>query len=183
MTITRPKSKKQDMPIQKIGLRAFSRFLAVCVYKHSLRDASVGSKDFYYRLISSTSSSPTIILFSVIYMTRLRIANSSLLRDFPGDLVYTACLMLAYTMVDDAPYDTQSWATLSSYSPRQLNTMTREICAQFDYNLQVNLHAYYRFESDITKYFKISPSCTSLRKSFTPSTPYRVPNSLSYPLY
>ncbi|KAI0226382.1 hypothetical protein L0F63_002495 [Massospora cicadina] len=71
-------------------------------------------------------------------MTKLRIGALALLLEHPGTLIYTACLMLACNILDDAPYDTDSWATLSGHPALLINRVAREVAICLDYRLQLS---------------------------------------------
>ncbi|KAJ9057560.1 hypothetical protein DSO57_1021501 [Entomophthora muscae] len=138
-----------------IGHPSFGRFLQVCVFKHSLYPCPghSGTSNFYFKLLSTTNTPTATIILSIAYMTKLRLGAVSLLKEHPGTLIYTACLMLACNILDDAPYDTDSWATLSGHSAQLINRVARTIALCLDYRLQVAPEVHAKFESFVMSYF------------------------------
>lgn len=139
-----------------VGHPSFARFLQVCVQKHSLYPAAghSGTSHFYYKLLSTTATPTATIILSIAYMTKLRLTAAPLLGEHPGTLIYTACLMLACNILDDAPYDTDSWATLSGHTSVLINRVARRIALCLDYRLQVAPEAHAKFEAFVMSYFQ-----------------------------
>ncbi|KAJ9052158.1 hypothetical protein DSO57_1037037 [Entomophthora muscae] len=141
-----------------------ARFLEVSVLKHSRFPGAPGNRSFYHKLISATSTPINLIVLSMLYMTKLRTVNSPLLDEYPGQLVYTACLQLAFGIADDVPYATRSWSTLSGYSLKQINSVIRSILHALDYRLEVTSSAFAKYKSCMLRL--ISPSYPIFTNNF-----------------
>lgn len=148
--------------------RTLARFLEVSVLRHSQFPVAglSGSQGFYHRLIATTSAPTNHVALAMLYLTKLRVARSALPHECPGDLLFTACLLLAFDMLDDAPYTTESWALLSGYTRQQINSVVRGILHALDYRLAVTPAAFQKYQAHVLRY---------LAKQATPSPCTRLP--------
>ncbi|KAJ9056702.1 hypothetical protein DSO57_1030201 [Entomophthora muscae] len=146
MTITHYQPKATEA--KPITHRSLARFLEVSVFKHSRFPVAgtSGSQNFYYKLISTTSAPTNHVVLGMLYLTKLRSVNSPLLEEYPGNLMFTVCLMLAFDILDDTPYDTRSWSSLSGYSRRQITTVANKILQALDYRLTITTSAFSKYK-------------------------------------
>lgn len=154
-----------------VSHRTLARFLETSVHRHSWFpvQGTSGNQDFYHRLISTTSAPTSYVVLGMLYMTKLRGKSFSLLCEFPGDLLFTGCLLLAFDILDDTPYDIKSWAILSGYSKGQINTVVRSILHGLDYRLAITPSAFHKYEVIMLKHVS-SPSPSSYPSP--PSSPH-----------
>ncbi|KAJ9071839.1 hypothetical protein DSO57_1033167 [Entomophthora muscae] len=159
-------------PSKPISHRTLARFLEVSVLKHSRFPVAgtSGSHNFYYKLISTTSAPTNHVVLSMLYLTKLSVINSPLLKLYPGDLLFTSCLLLAFNILDDTPYDTKSWSILSNYSKQQVNSVVRSILHALDYRLAISPSAFQKYEALMLRYVSSHPVHPSPLSP--PSSPY-----------
>lgn len=141
---------------------ALSEFLEDYVAKCSryAGPGNSGDRHFHLNLLESTNSSVNAVLVSVAYLTRLRFTDPSVLQRHPGSLVYTACLMLAYKFLEDAPFTLASWAMLSHYPGHAITRVAREILQCLDYRLHVTKDSLKRVGDFIATYTRHPTSCS-----------------------
>ncbi|KAJ9052198.1 PHO85 cyclin-5 [Entomophthora muscae] len=139
-------------PKTSISHHTLARFLAVSVQKHSCFPATAQGLSFYYKLITKAAAPTKNIVLGMLYMTKLRAIGSSLLREHPGDLLFTACLLLAYDILDDTPYNLKGWSIISNFPKHQISLVVRSILCTLDYRLTIPSSTFNKYESLLMKY-------------------------------
>ncbi|KAI0220584.1 hypothetical protein L0F63_005841 [Massospora cicadina] len=85
---------------------------------------STGSlHQFCHSLIRTSCPPIATILPALAYLERVRADNPKWLAQQPQDQLFLASLILASKYVDDAPLPNAHWAALTSFAPRQLNSL------------------------------------------------------------
>lgn len=135
-----------------VSHHTLAQFLAVSVHRHSRFPGSSGSQGFYHNLLSSTYAPTNFVALGMLYMTKLHTINSSLLQEHPGDLLFTACLLLSFGSLDDNPYNTHTWSLLSGYPKKQISSVTRRILLALEYRLAITPTAFLKYKTSMLKY-------------------------------
>lgn len=173
-----PKSLDQVKP------SVYHLFVDRCVvrlFSHLLQNKPESYANYYKTIIKCSSASSTVLVTSLIYLTRLGAKSSHLLFKYPAHLLYTALLMLAFVHVEDSPYHTKSWAEVSAFSVPVLNMVVRDVLAAFDYRLVVDKMCFAKWEMSALKFFQGIPS-SAKPSSLSLSASQIIPDPFLFPI-
>ncbi|KAJ9055872.1 hypothetical protein DSO57_1038800 [Entomophthora muscae] len=170
----------QDLPtcFALISRLSMNSYLADFINRHSLvprkGKGKKGAYRFCQRLLATAELPDNVTLLTLHYMEKVSRISPSLLQEHEGQLIFTACLLLASRFIEDSPYAVSSLANMTSYGSLRINRMARIVCEAIDYQLYINHSNFTDYESQVLSSIELSflePSKAKPRRSARSALP------------